>query len=132
MNYRNDKNGQPISILGYGCMRFSRKGPAIDYEKAEREILRAVEQGVNYFDTAYMYPGSEEVVGRIFDENGLRDKVLIATKLPQYILRSMKAINRTFDEELRRLRTDYIDYYLLHNIHYNNNHSKYFYYNLNY
>ncbi len=114
MNYRNDKNGQPISILGYGCMRFSRKGPAIDYEKAEREILRAVEQGVNYFDTAYMYPGSEEVVGRIFDENGLRDKVLIATKLPQYILRSMKAINRTFDEELRRLKTDYIDYYLMH------------------
>ena len=61
MNYRNDRYGNPISILGYGCMRFSRKGPGIDYDKAEEEILRAIELGINYFDTAYVYPGSEEL-----------------------------------------------------------------------
>ena len=82
MNYRNDKSGQPISILGYGCMRFTRKGPGIDYDKAEREVLRAYELGVNYYDTAYIYPGSEELMGKIFENNGLRDKVKIATKLP--------------------------------------------------
>ena len=114
MNYRNDKYGEPISILGYGCMRFSRKGPSIDYDKAEREILRAFELGVNYYDTAYLYPGSEEIVGKIFENNGIRDKVKIATKLPQYLIRSSKGIQKTFDEELKRLRTDYIDYYLMH------------------
>ena len=114
MNYRNDKYGEPISILGYGCMRFSRKGPYIDYDKAEREVLRAFELGVNYYDTAYLYPGSEEIVGKIFENNGIRDKVKIATKLPQYLIRSSKGIQKTFDEELKRLRTDYIDYYLMH------------------
>ena len=114
MKYRNDKNGNPISILGYGCMRFTRKGASLDYSKAEAEILRAYEQGVNYYDTAYIYAGSEDLVGRIFENNGIRDKVYIATKLPQYLMRSMKAIDRTFAEELKRLRTDYIDYYLMH------------------
>ena len=114
MNYRNDKYGEPISILGYGCMRFSRKGPYIDYDKAEREVLRAFELGVNYYDTAYLYPGSEEIVGKIFENNSIRDKVKIATKLPQYLIRSSKGIQKTFDEELKRLRTDYIDYYLMH------------------
>ncbi len=114
MRYRNDRNGNPISQLGYGCMRFGRKGNAIDYEKAEREVLLAIEEGVNYFDTAYVYPGSEECLGRILDENHCRDKVNIATKLPQYIMRSAAAIDKTFREELSRLRTDHIDYYLMH------------------
>ncbi|MDE5576806.1 MAG: aldo/keto reductase [Oscillospiraceae bacterium] len=114
MKYRPDKYGSQISQLGYGCMRFSRKGNAIDYEKAEKEVLLAIEKGVNYFDTAYIYPGSEECLGRILDENKCRDKVYIATKLPQYILRSAASIDKTFNEELSRLRTDYIDYYLMH------------------
>lgn len=114
MKYRPDRYGNQISQLGYGCMRFSRKGNAIDYEKAEREVLLAIEKGVNYFDTAYIYPGSEECLGRILDENHCRDKVFIATKLPQYILRSSGAIDKTFREELSRLRTDRIDYYLMH------------------
>lgn len=59
MNYRNSKNGEPISILGYGCMRFTKSGNSIDLDKAEREVRRAVELGVNYFDTAYIYPGNE-------------------------------------------------------------------------
>ena len=114
MKYRLDRAGNPISQLGYGCMRFSRKGNAIDYEKAEREVLLAIEKGVNYFDTAYIYPGSEECLGRILDANGCREKVCIATKLPQYIVRSAASIDKFFREELSRLRTDYIDYYLMH------------------
>ena len=114
MKYRLDKQGREISQLGYGCMRFTRKGSAIDYEKAEKEVLLAIEQGVNYFDTAYVYPGSEECLGRILAENGCRDKVYIATKLPQYLMRSAAAIDKTFREELSRLRTDRIDYYLMH------------------
>jgi len=114
MKYRNDKYGTPISQLGFGCMRFTRKGTAIDYDKAEKELLTAVEGGVNYFDTAYIYPGSEELLGKFLEKNSLRNKVYIATKLPQYIMRSAAAIDKTFSEELSRLRTDYIDYYLMH------------------
>ena len=114
MRYRLDRQGNQISQLGYGCMRFTRKGNSIDYEKAEREVMLAIEKGVNYFDTAYLYPGSEELMGRIFEENNCRDKVYIATKLPQYMMRTAGAIDKTFDEELKRLRTDYIDYYLMH------------------
>lgn len=114
MKYRTDRYGNQISQLGYGCMRFTRKGSSIDYAKAEKEVMYAVKKGVNYFDTAYIYPGSEECIGRIFAENHIRDQVYIATKLPQYMMRSRKAIDKTFAEELKRLRTDYIDYYLMH------------------
>lgn len=114
MKYRNDKKGNKISQLGYGCMRFSRKGNGIDLEKTEKEILYAYERGINYYDTAYIYPGSEEALGTILQKNNLRDKVNIATKLPQYIMRSSSAIENTFQEELKRLKTDYIDYYLMH------------------
>ncbi len=114
MKYRNDKYGEPISQLGYGCMRFTRKGGSIDHDKAEKEIMLAVEQGVNYYDSAYVYPGSEETLGKILAENRCREQVKIATKLPQYLVRSEKGIEKTFQEELSRLRTDYIDYYLMH------------------
>ena len=114
MKYRPDRYGNPISQLGYGCMRFTRKGSGIDYEKAEKEVLLAIEKGVNYFDTAYIYPGNEECLGWILEKNHCRDKVNIATKLPQYLLRSAAAIDKTFREELSRLRTDHIDYYLMH------------------
>ena len=116
MQYRNDRSGNPISILGYGCMRFTRKGSGFDYDKAERELVRAVELGVNYFDTAYVYGGSEELLGEVLHRNNLRDQVRIATKLPQYLVKSSSAIDRIFDEELRRLQTDHIDYYLMHMI----------------
>lgn len=114
MKYRPDRHGNPISQLGYGCMRFTRKGSGIDYEKAEKEVLLAIEKGVNYFDTAYIYPGNEECLGWILEKNHCRNKVNIATKLPQYLLRSAAAIDKTFREELSRLRTDHIDYYLMH------------------
>jgi len=114
MRYRKDKSGNEISQLGYGCMRFTKKGSAIDFDKAEKELLRAIELGVNYLDTAYIYPGSEECLGKILTKNDLRNKVKIATKLPQYLMRSNAQIEKTFTEELTRLQTDYIDYYLMH------------------
>ena len=116
MQYREDRYGNKISILGFGCMRFTRSGAGIDYDKAEAELLRAIELGVNYFDTAYLYPGSEELLGQVLESNGVRDKVRIATKLPQYLVKSAAAIDRYFDEELRRLRTNRVDYYLMHMI----------------
>ncbi len=114
MNYRKNKKGEDISILGYGCMRFTRKGNAIDLDKAEKEVMEAVNSGVNYFDTAYIYTGSEVALGEIVKRNGIRDKINIATKLPQYMIRNREAIDKYFDEELSRLQTDYIDYYLMH------------------
>ena len=114
MQYRNDRAGNPISALGFGCMRFPKKGGSIDMEETRREILRAVELGVNYFDTAYIYPGSEACLGQILAESGLRDRVKIATKLPQYLIRSRESIDRYFAEQLSRLRTDHVDYYLMH------------------
>ena len=69
MNYRLDKYGNEISILGFGCMRFQQKLGRIDLAEAEKEILLAIEQGVNYFDTAYIYPGSEAVLGQVLEKN---------------------------------------------------------------
>ncbi|MGN1002495.1 MAG: aldo/keto reductase [Oscillospiraceae bacterium] len=114
MNVRPDKYGNPISILGFGCMRFTQSMGKIDLEKAEREVMTAFRGGVNYFDTAYIYPGSEAAMGEIFERNGIRDKVLIATKLPHYLVRSDDTPEKVFTEQLRRLRTDYVDYYMMH------------------
>ena len=116
MQYRNDKHGEKISMLGYGCMRFMKKGAGIDLRKAEREILTAYKAGVNYYDTAYIYPGSEEALGKILAKHKLRERVNIATKLPQYLIRNREALDKYFNEELSRLRTDYVDYYLMHHL----------------
>ena len=114
MQYRTDRHGNRISVLGYGCMRFPQKNGSIDLKKTKAQIRLALDHGVNYFDTAYVYPGSEEAVGTIMEELGVRRDINIATKLPQYLVRSSAAIDRYFNEELKRLRTDYIDYYLMH------------------
>jgi len=114
MLYRQDKYGNQISALGFGCMRFTHKGGKIDYAKAEQEILAAVEGGVNYFDTAYVYTGSEALLGQVLESNRLRAKVNIATKLPHYLIKNLDALERMFQEQLKRLKTDYIDYYLMH------------------
>ena len=114
MNYRNDKYGNPISTLGFGCMRFPRKQGKIDFQETERQILESIRLGVNYFDTAYIYHGSEATLGEILEKNGLRKQVKIATKLPHYLIRNMQAMEKLFQEQLKRLRTDYVDYYLMH------------------
>ncbi len=114
MQYRYDKKGTPLSALAFGCMRFTKKNGKIDVDKAEQEILCAMENGVNYFDTAYIYGGSEETLGKIFERNHCREQVYIADKLPHYLIKSRAGLEKTFEEQLRRLRTTYIDYYLMH------------------
>ena len=114
MQYRKDRYGNPISVLGYGCMRFTQTAGKIDIAKTEKEILEAFRGGVNYFDTAYIYPGSEAALGEILARNGIREQVNIATKLPHYLLKKPEDLDCCFSEELRRLKTDHVDYYLMH------------------
>jgi len=115
MQYRtNPQNGQQLSALGYGCMRFTKRGGAIDQEKADREMLAALDRGVNYFDTAYIYPGSEVCLGNFIQKYECRDRLYIATKLPHYRVQRLEDADRFLQEELARLQTDHIDYYLLH------------------
>ena len=114
MNYRQDRYGNQLSALGFGCMRFHTKMGKIDQELAEKQLVKAIEQGVNYLDTAYIYGNSEAALGEILERNGLRDKVNIATKLPYYLIKSREGLDKIFDEQLRRLRTDHVEYYLMH------------------
>lgn len=114
MNYRTDKYGNKISVLGYGCMRFTQSGGKVDLEKTEQEIMQAYHAGVNYYDTAYIYSGSEEALGKILEKNQIRDNVYIATKLPHYLIKKADSIEKYFAEQLKRLRTDHVDYYLMH------------------
>ena len=114
MNYRTDRYGNRLSILGFGCMRFPMKMGHIDMEETEREIMTAYENGVNYYDTAYIYPGSEAALGEILAKNKIREQVNIATKLPHYLIKNRESLDKLFAEELRRLRTDHVDYYLMH------------------
>ena len=117
MQYRVDpKSGNRISALGLGCMRFPGAPGRPDPKTADAIIARAVEQGINYLDTAYLYPGNEACVGASLERLGLRDQVLLATKLPRASCKCTEDFDRYFDEQLRRLRTDHIDYYLMHNI----------------
>jgi predicted aldo/keto reductase-like oxidoreductase len=116
MNYRkNMVNGDMLSILGFGCMRFPKKGNAIDEDKAEKLIVSAIESGVNYFDTAYVYHGgkSEVFLGKVL-KKGYRDRVKIATKLPYFMVGKLQDAEKIFNTQLARLQTDHIDYYLLH------------------
>ena len=118
MQYRVDpKSDNRISALGLGCMRipgFALGRP--DARAAEAIVRAAVDRGINYLDTAYLYPGNEVVVGQTLEKLGLRDRVYIATKLPHASCKRSGDFDRFFDEQLRRLRTDHIDYYLMHNI----------------
>lgn len=109
MNYRtNPKNGDRLSQLAFGCMRFQG-----DFEETRRQILHAIEHGVNYFDTAYIYPNSESTLGRAL-EGGYRERVKIATKMPPYLVKKYADFDKIFDAQCARLKTETIDYYLLH------------------
>ena len=110
MQYRiNPKNGDKLSALGFGCMRFHKDGSEV-----EKQIHYAIKQGVNYFDTAYGYSGSEVTLGRILAKDGLRDKVKLATKMPQFMVKKHADFDKFFSTQLERLQTDHIDYYLMH------------------
>ena len=122
MNYRKyGKLNYEVSALGMGCMRLPRiykDGKAyVDLEKAFELIRYAVSQGINYFDTAYGYHNqtSEAVLGEALD-GGLRQKVKIATKQPVWAMKTQTDIRRNLENTLKKLRTDYIDVYLIHNI----------------
>lgn len=107
------KTGDKVSILGYGCMRFPTKNTRIDEERTEKQIISAIENGVNYFDTAYIYPNSETVLGKILSK-GYRDKVMIATKLPPFMVHARKDMDTVLNTQLKRLQTNHVDYYLMH------------------
>ena len=117
MQYRIDKkSGNKLSVLGFGCMRLPGTLGKTDLQKADTVIMDAIAGGVNFFDTAYIYPGSEAALGHVLDKNKVRDKVYIATKLPLSKCHAYKDFDKIFSIQLERLKTDYIDYYFMHNI----------------
>jgi len=118
MKYRkiNDLN---ISQLGLGCMRLpviNNDNSKIEEDEAQKMILYAYENGVNYFDTAYPYHinTSEKFLGKVIKNNNLRNKIHLATKSPVWLIGKHEDYFKIFDEQLQNLQTDYIDFYLLH------------------
>jgi len=116
------KNGDDLSILGFGCMRLPQKkgNPGtgkIDEERAKKQIFYAIDNGVNYFDTAMPYHmgASESFLGEIFTD-GYRDKIKLATKLPPFHVNKPDDMEHILKAQLKKLNTDYIDYYLLHGL----------------
>lgn len=108
------KTGLNVSRFGLGCMRFP------DNEQDAIEMVRyAIDHGVNYLDTAYIYKDSEAITGKALC-GGYRDKIYIAAKSPVWIVEKYADFERYLDEELKRLGTDYIDIYLLHNLNHDN------------
>jgi len=117
MQFRTDpKSGNELSVLGFGCMRFPRIRGKIDFAESEKMFVNAVNSGINYYDTAFIYPNSEETMGRIISKNNLREKIFIATKLPIFLCKNYRDFDNFFEKSLARLQTDYIDYYLMHMI----------------
>jgi predicted aldo/keto reductase-like oxidoreductase len=111
------ENGNELSILGFGCMRLPVKEGKIDEERATHQLHYAIDQGVNYIDTAWPYHmgESEPFLGCAL-AGGYREKVKLATKLPSWTVKSREDMDRIPNAQLERLRTDHIDYYLVHGL----------------
>lgn len=112
------KNGDELSILGFGCMRLPVKEDGkIDEKRAISQVRYAIDKGVNYVDTAWPYHmgESEPFLGRALAD-GYREKVKIATKLPSWLVESREDMDKFLNTQLERLKTDHIDYYLVHGI----------------
>ncbi len=111
-----DKLGIETSLLGFGCMRFPTTAEGkIDEPSAEKMLDKAIAEGVNYIDTAYPYHDgdSEPFVGKVLKKYD-RSSLYLATKLPVWLVNSVEDAERIFAEQLSRLQTDYVDFYLLH------------------
>jgi predicted aldo/keto reductase-like oxidoreductase len=118
MQYRQvPKNGDQLSALGFGAMRLATKRGRIDEERATRQIRNAIDNGVNYVDTAVPYHNgeSERFLGRAL-QDGYREKVNLATKLPPFSVKTRGDMDRILEIQLKKLQTDHIDYYLLHGL----------------
>ena len=118
MQYRTvPKSGDKLSVLGFGAMRLPTKLGKIDEKKAIELIRSAIDQGVNYIDTAVLYHGgaSETLIGKAL-RDGYRERVSIATKLPPWTIFSRDDMDAVFNEQLSKLETTVIDYYLLHGL----------------
>jgi len=121
------KTNEMVSTLGFGCMRLPLLGEGdptnIDEEKAINLIRYAIDHGVNYVDTAYPYHGidmkkggkSEPLVGKAL-KNGYREKVKLATKLPSWLIKTREDMDHYLNDQLQRLDTNTIDFYLVHGI----------------
>lgn len=111
------KTGDELSILGFGCMRLPEKNGRIHVERATGLLRRAINRGVNYVDTAMPYHmgASEPFVGQAL-AGGYRDKVHLATKMPPWLVKARKDMDPILATQLKNLRTDRIDYYLLHSL----------------
>jgi len=117
MQYRLDKrSGNRLSALGMGCMRLPGTFGSPDLKSANALIMEAIDLGINFFDTAYLYHGSEAALGYVLEKNNVRDKVYIATKLPLFKCHAYEDFDRLFAVQLQRLKTDYVDYYFMHNM----------------
>ncbi|MBQ7090137.1 MAG: aldo/keto reductase, partial [Clostridia bacterium] len=106
-----------LPALGLGCMRLPTAEEQVDMETTAKMIDYALAHGVNYFDTAWVYHGgrSEEILGELLSRYP-RDRYYLATKFPGFNTENMQKGAEIFEEQLRRCRTDYFDFYLFHNL----------------